>query len=83
MRRGVARGVGGFLRPFGRVGGIIWLEVTGVFFLLFVVAFASMAWRTHPASIHGPYDRTFITSVAVVAVFLYLSVSSFWRARRK
>jgi hypothetical protein len=83
MTRGVARGVGGFLRPFSRVGGIIWLEVTGVFFLLFVVAFASMAWRSHPASIYGHYDRTFIASVAVVAVFLYLSVSSFWRARKK
>jgi hypothetical protein len=83
MTRGVARGVGGFLRPFSRVGGIIWLEVTGVFFLLFVVAFASMAWRSHPASIYGPYERTFIASVALVFVFLYLSVSSFWRARKK
>jgi hypothetical protein len=83
MTRGIARGVGGFLRPFGRVGGIIWLEVTGVFFLLFVVAFTSMAWRSHPASVYGPYDRTFIASAALVVVFLYLSVSSFWRARRK
>ena len=83
MTRGIARGVGGFLRPFGRVGGLIWLEVTGVFFLLFVVAFTSMAWRSHPASVYGPYDRTFIASAALVVVFLYLSVSSFWRARRK
>ena len=83
VTRGVARGVGGFLRPFGRVGGIIWLEVTGVFFLLFVVVFAPMVWRSRPASIYGPYDRTFITSAGVVVVFLYLSVTSFVRARRK
>jgi len=83
MTRGMAQGVRGFLRPFHRVGGIIWLEVTGVFFLLFVVVFAPLAWRTHPASIHGPYDRTFITSVVLIAVFLYLSISSFVRARRK
>ena len=83
LTRGVARGVGGFLRPFGRVGGIIWLEVTGVFFLLFVLAFASMAWRTHPASIYGPYDRTFIASAALVVVFFYLSLTSFLRARNK
>ena len=83
MTRGVARGVGGFLRPFGRVGGIIWLEVTGVFFLLFVVVFAPLAWRSRPASFYGPYDRTFITSAAVVIVFLYLSVTSFLRARKK
>ncbi len=81
--RGVARGVGGFLRPFSRVGGIIWLEVTGVFFLLFVVVFAPLVWRFRPASIHGPYDRTFITSAALVAVFLYLSITSFLRARKK
>jgi hypothetical protein len=83
VTRGVARGVGGFLRPFGRVGGIIWLEVTGVFFLLFVVVFAPMVWRSRPVSIYGPYDRTFITSAAVVLVFLYLSVTSFLRARKK
>jgi hypothetical protein len=83
VTRGVARGVGGFLRPFSRVGGIIWLEVTGVFFLLFVVVFAPMVWRSHPVSIYGPYDRTFITSTAVVVVFLYLSITSFLRARKK
>ncbi len=83
MTRGVARGVGGFLRPLSRVGGIIWLEVAGVFFFLFVIVFAPMAWRTHPASILGPYDRTFITSAVLVVVFLYLSITSFVRARRK
>src|ERR1019366_8281287 len=25
--RGTGRGVGGFLRPFARIGGILWLEV--------------------------------------------------------
>lgn len=83
VTRGVARGVGGFLRPFSRVGGIIWLEVTGVFFLLFVVVFAPMVWRSRPATIYGPYDRTFVTSAIVVVVFLYLAVTSFLRARRK
>jgi hypothetical protein len=83
MTRGVGRGVGGFLRPFRRVGGIIWLEVTGVFFFLFVAVFTSMAWRSHPASIFGPYNRNFVTSVAVVVVFLYLSITSFIRARKK
>jgi len=35
----LARGLGGFLKPFGRVGGILWLEVTGVFFFLPVLVF--------------------------------------------
>ncbi|MGH8281571.1 MAG: hypothetical protein ACRERZ_05205, partial [Gammaproteobacteria bacterium] len=44
---GVARGVGGFLRPFRRVGGIVFLEVMGGFFLLFVCVFGTAAWRLH------------------------------------
>jgi hypothetical protein len=81
--RGIAAGVGGFLRPFRRVGGILWLEVTGVFFFLPVAVFAPTLWRTRPASLHGPYDKTFLVSALVMAVFFYLSVSSFWRARKR
>jgi hypothetical protein len=79
----VAQGVGGFLRPFRRVGGILWLEVTGVFFLLPVLVFAPTVWRTRLSWAHGPDHRTFVASALVVAIFLYLGVTSFWRARRK
>jgi hypothetical protein len=81
--KGVGRGVAGFLRPFQRVGGIVWLEVTGVFFLLFVVAFAPTLWRTRASYLHGPDHRMFWSAAVVTAVFLYLSVTSFWKARRK
>ena len=86
--RGVARGVGGFLRPFRRVGGILWLEVTGVFFFLPVVVFAPTLWRTRASYAHsqdalGHDHSTFLLAAGVMAVFLYLSVSSFWRARKK
>jgi hypothetical protein len=80
---GVVKGVGGFLRPFRRVGGILWLEVTGVFFLLPVLVFGPTVWRTRLSWAHGPDHRTFVVSVLVAAIFLYLGVSSFWRARRK
>ena len=83
VTKGVARGMGGFLRPFRRVGGILWLEVTGVFFALPVLVFSPTVWRTRASYLHGPDHRTFLTSTIIVAVFLYLSVSSFWRARRK
>jgi hypothetical protein len=79
----VARGVGGFLRPFRRVGGILWLEVTGVFFLLPVVVFAPKLWSTRASWVHGPDHRTFLLTAGVMAVFLYLGVSSFWRARKR
>jgi len=81
--RSVTRGVGGFLRPFRRVGGILWLEVTGVFFFLFVLVFGMALWRSKPNHLEGPYDRTFLASAVLLLVFLYLGVSSFWRARRK
>ena len=83
VARGVARGMSGFLRPFRRVGGILWLEVTGVFFFLFVLVFGMALWRTRPNHLDGPYDKTFLASAALLLVFLYLGVSSFWRARRK
>ena len=41
----VAKGVGGFLRPFARVGGIVWLEVAGVFFFLPVMVFGPKIWK--------------------------------------
>lgn len=81
--RGVARGVGGFLRPFGRVGGIVWLEVTGVFFLLPVLVFGPKLWQARASWDHGPDHRTFVASAIVVVVFLYLGITSFWRAHRR
>jgi hypothetical protein len=81
--RGVARGIGGFLRPFGRVGGILWLEVSGVFFALPVIVFAPNLWRVRASWLSGPDHRTFLVTGGVMLVFFYLSVTSFWRARKK
>jgi hypothetical protein len=81
--RSVRRGIGGFLQPFRRVGGILWLEVTGVFFLLPVLVFGPNLWRDRASYAQGPDHRTFLVSACVVVVFLYLGVSSFWRARRR
>jgi hypothetical protein len=79
----LARGVGGFLRPFRRVGGIVWLEVTGVFFFLPVAVFAPTLWRARASWAHGPDHRLFLVTAGVMAVFFYLGVSSFWRARKR
>jgi hypothetical protein len=81
--RAASRGVGGFLRPFRRVGSILWLEVTGVFFLLPVIVFAPALWREGLAYSHTAQHRTFWVTALVMAVFLYLGLSSFWRARRR
>ena len=81
--KNVARGIGGFLRPFGRVGAIVWLEVTGLFFFLFVIVFARALWMYRTSYEQGPDHKRFLVSVPLLLLFLYLSASSFWRARRK
>lgn len=81
--RGLARGISGFLRPFGKVGRALWLEVIGVFFLLPVLVFGRAMWTVRASWAHGPDHRAFLASGAIVVVFLYLSFTSFWRARKK
>jgi hypothetical protein len=81
--KGLARGVGGFLKPFRRVGGTLWLEMTGAFFFLFVVAAAKPLWQYRPSHLNGPYDKSFLAAAGIMVVFFYLGVSSFWRARRR
>ncbi|MFC5861295.1 hypothetical protein ACFPT7_03225 [Acidicapsa dinghuensis] len=81
--RNLGRGIGGFLRPFGRVGGILWLEVTGFFFGLFGLYFAIDIWRTRLSYAAGPQHTHFLIAVGMTVVFCYLCVSAFWRAQRK
>ncbi len=77
--RNVSKGIGGFLRPFRRVGGIVWLEATGTFFLLFAVLFALRLWQNWSGI--GAISRDL--SIGAAAVFLYLGITAFWRARQR
>jgi hypothetical protein len=81
--RGVSRGISGFFKPFRTVGGKILLEVLGVFFLLPVVVFAPVLWRTRASWQTGPDHRTFLSAAVIILIFLYLGLSSFWRARSR
>jgi hypothetical protein len=81
--RAAGRGIGGLLRPFGRVGGILWLEVTGFFFGLFALFFAQDLWRARAGYASGPMHQRFWVAVVLTAVFAYLCISAFWRAKRK
>jgi hypothetical protein len=77
--RNVSQGIGGFLRPFRRVGGIVWLEATGTFFLLFAVLFALRLWQNWSGMSQVSKDF----SIGAAVVFLYLGITSFWRASRR
>jgi hypothetical protein len=77
--RGLSSGISGFLRPFRRVGGIVWLEVTGSFFLLFAAVFALRLWQSWSGT--SGISKDF--AIGAAAVFLYLGITSFWRARHR
>lgn len=82
--RSVSRGLGGFVRPFRRVGGILWLEVTGLIFLIFVPVFVWRGiWPARASYAHGPDHIRFLVFTGLALVFLYLGISSFWRAHRR
>jgi hypothetical protein len=81
--RGVARATGGFLRPLRRAGGILWLQITGSFFLIFAAFFLQYLWKLRSSYPHGPAIHQFWFSAAAAVVFLYLGASSFWRASRR
>lgn len=82
-RSNLGGALAGLLKPFRRVGGILWLEITGVFFFLPVVVFTPTLWRTRMSWAHGPDHRAFVSAAIVVVIFFYLGATSFWRARRK
>jgi hypothetical protein len=83
LTRAAGRGVGGFLRPFTRVGGILWLEVTGFFFGLIALFFAFDLWKIRLSYYQGPEHIHFLLVAGATLLFAYLCLSSFWRAKRK
>lgn len=90
-KRGVRQGASQFKeaawRPFVRLSGVLWLEVTGVFFGIFalfalgaVLRFRS-AW--HVTAANSAAHRSLIGAFIMLAVFGYFCVSSFVRAHRR
>jgi hypothetical protein len=69
--------------PFAHAGGVLWLEITGLFFLLFGIFFAQGVWRLRHAWHSGPSHTRLITYAVVALIFFYFAFSSFYRARRK
>ena len=73
--------------PFVKLSGVLWLELTGVFFGIFAVFAAGGVWKmrgewrqtagNHDAHMH------LIAAAAMAVVFGYFCVSSFVKARRR
>jgi hypothetical protein len=72
------------LRSFGRVLHTLWLEVTGLFFLVFAAIGVVALVREYHAYSAGQVDRNEVVAAALfTVVFAYFGISSFWRSRRK
>jgi hypothetical protein len=69
--------------PFVHAGGVLWLEITGLFFALFGLFFAQGVYRLRADWRAGPNHQRLLIYGAVAVLFFYFSVSSFYRARRK
>jgi hypothetical protein len=88
VRRGLGRGsrrLGQEVwRPLVRLSGVLWLEVTGVFFGIFALFALGATWRLRGAWHANAADRrSLVGAVAMLAVFGYFCASSFVRARRR
>jgi hypothetical protein len=83
--RRLARGAGRFgasiWRPFAHASGVLWLQITGVFFGLFTLFFVVHASQVYRVA--GWQDRHEIVYCILAILFGWFAVSSFWRAHRK
>ena len=71
-------------RSFGRVIHQLWLEVTGVVFLMLALSFGSATVKeyTKYQAAHAGLGRLAATTFFTVT-FAWFGLSSFWRVRRK
>jgi hypothetical protein len=85
--RAIATGARNFSKsvfgPFVHAGGVLWLEITGLFFALFGLFFAQNAWKLRHAWYTGADHSRFLIYALVTLVFFYFAFSSFHRARLK
>ncbi len=72
------------IRSVGRVLHVLWLEVTGLFFLVLALVGGGAAVREYHrhAAGNGSTAKMLLAS-AFALVFAYFGVSSFWRSRKK
>ncbi len=84
VREGSSRFGKAVWRPVVKLSGVLWLEMTGVFFGLFAVTAAVGIWKSR-GELHGgaAAEHRLWFAAGMLIVFGYFSVSSFLRARRR
>jgi hypothetical protein len=82
-RRGIRAFGQALVTPFTHAGGILWLEITGLFFAMFALFFAQGVYRLHSAWNQPGEQLHLLLYVILTLGFGWFSVSSFVRARQK
>ena len=91
FRKGVGRGAKRFGEavwgPMVRLSGVLWLEVTGVFFGVFALSAGMAVWRLrtdfHATAANAAGHRNLMFAMAMLVVFGYFCVSSFISAKKR
>lgn len=68
--------------PVARFSSVLWLQVTGTFFLLIAAVFAGGLWKLRGAA-HSPDAGKLYVYAAAFAIFAYFGLSNFVRAWRR
>jgi len=72
------------LQSLIRVLHVLWLEVTGLFFLVLALVGAAAAVReSHRRALGTGSLGKMLLAAAFALLFAYFGVSSFWRSRRR
>ena len=80
----VRAGASGFLKSLRKAAHGLFLEVTGVFFILFVLVGVGATWREYVAWSAGKIGPgKLLLAVSFTFLFAYFAVTSFWRSRRR
>ncbi|QNI32275.1 hypothetical protein H7849_25370 [Alloacidobacterium dinghuense] len=70
-------------KPFAHASGVLWLEVTGLFFGIFALFFGINTYKLRNQWAIGPDHQRFVVYTLVTLIFAYFAFSSFYRARKK
>jgi hypothetical protein len=70
-------------RSFGRAAHQLWLEVTGLIFLILAIGFASATYKEYEKYHAGGAGGRLTIAVCCTVTFAWFGLSSFWKARRK
>jgi hypothetical protein len=82
MGKGLMAGGSAFLRASAKAAHLLWLEVTGFFFLCFAVIGSFATIREYRAYTAGkPVGGKVVMGICFTLMFLYFGLSSFFRAR--